>query len=142
MRSSHTWYVPISFSPLFFVFPPVLFYILSPLLILFVQVQAEYWHDPLNVAEYLAKCVFLPDINNDLPSQNATYKKNFMSLNHLALVQFTEDTIVQPKESEVRLSSLSLPRSLIFSLRSSTAFVFFLLRLFFNFSSIFLRLFF
>jgi palmitoyl-protein thioesterase len=69
----------------------------------FVQphlVQAEYWHDPLNTKEYLEKCVFLPDINNALPTQNATYKKNFMSLNHLALVQFTEDSVVQPRESE------------------------------------------
>jgi len=63
-------------------------------------VQAEYWHDPTNTAEYLEKCVFLPDINNALSTQNITYKKNFMSLNHLALVQFTEDTIVQPRESE------------------------------------------
>ncbi len=33
----------------------------------FVQntlVQAEYWHDPLQEAEYAAKSVFLADINN------------------------------------------------------------------------------
>jgi palmitoyl-protein thioesterase len=63
------------------------------------SVQAEYWHDPLNEEEYLEKCIFLPDINN-ANSVNETYKKNFMSLNNLVLVKFTEDTIVQPRESE------------------------------------------
>jgi len=63
-------------------------------------VQAEYWQDPLNEQEYLEKCVFLPDINNALTTQNQTYKQNFMSLNNLVLVKFTEDTIVQPRESE------------------------------------------
>jgi len=62
--------------------------------------QAEYWHDPLKVSEYLAKCVFLPDINNELQTKNATYKQNFISLNQLALVLFTEDSVVQPRESE------------------------------------------
>jgi palmitoyl-protein thioesterase len=62
--------------------------------------QAEYWHDPLNLEEYLDKCIFMPDINNALTTQNETYKENFISLNRLALVQFTEDTVVQPRESE------------------------------------------
>jgi len=62
-------------------------------------VQAEYWHDPLNEEEYLEKCVFLPDINN-ANSVNETYRKNFISLNKFVLVQFTEDTVVQPRESE------------------------------------------
>jgi len=70
----------------------------------FVQphlVQAEYWHDPLNEEEYVEKCIFLPDINNENnATKNATYKQNFMSLNHLTLVKFTEDTVVQPRESE------------------------------------------
>jgi len=69
----------------------------------FVQphlVQAEYWHDPLNEEEYVEKCVFLPDINNNGATQNSTYKENFMSLNNLVLVKFTEDTMVTPRESE------------------------------------------
>ena len=28
-------------------------------------VQAEYWQDPLNEAEYREKCIFLPDINQE-----------------------------------------------------------------------------
>jgi len=37
--------------------------------------QAEYWQDPFKRKEYLAKSVFLPDINNEYPNKNATYKK-------------------------------------------------------------------
>jgi len=69
----------------------------------FVQsflVQAEYWQDPFNEAEYLEDCVFLPDINNQGSSKNATYKKNLESLNKFVMVRFTEDTMVQPIESE------------------------------------------
>jgi len=61
--------------------------------------QAEYWQDPLNRKEYLAKSVFLADINNDGKINN-TYKENLKTLNFLALVQFTKDSVVQPRESE------------------------------------------
>ena len=27
--------------------------------------QAEYWHDPMNLEEYRKSCVFLPDINQE-----------------------------------------------------------------------------
>jgi len=70
----------------------------------FVQdrvVQAEYWQDPLDEAEYLAKCVFLPDINNAKNgSINQQYKQNLISLNSFTMVKFLNDTMVQPKESE------------------------------------------
>ncbi|XP_005098447.1 palmitoyl-protein thioesterase 1 [Aplysia californica] len=62
-------------------------------------VQAEYWHDPLNEAEYRAKSVFLADINQE-KAFNATYKANLMKLKNLVLVKFSEDTMVDPKESE------------------------------------------
>jgi len=62
--------------------------------------QAEYWQDPLHHAQYLAKCVFLPDVNNEFSTKNSTYKQNLISLNNFALVLFTEDTVVQPRESE------------------------------------------
>jgi len=62
-------------------------------------VQAEYWQDPLNREEYLEKCIFLPDINN-AKVVNETYKQNFIALNHLTLVKFEFDTMVQPRESE------------------------------------------
>jgi len=69
----------------------------------FVQsflVQAEYWQDPLDEQEYLEDCVFLPDINNQGTNKNETYKKNLESLNNFVMVKFTEDTMVQPIESE------------------------------------------
>jgi len=68
----------------------------------FVQntlVQAEYWQDPLNEDEYLRDCVFLPDINNN-NAINETYKENLMSVENFVMVQFLNDTMVQPKESE------------------------------------------
>jgi len=69
----------------------------------FVQdhlVQAEYWQDPLNYDEYLAKSVFLADINNQKTEKNATYKENLVTLNLFVMVKFTEDTMVYPRESE------------------------------------------
>jgi palmitoyl-protein thioesterase len=69
----------------------------------FVQdhlVQAEYWQDPFNEDKYIEKSVFLADINNQTPNKNATYKANLLTLNLFVMVQFTEDTMVQPKESE------------------------------------------
>ncbi|XP_059162857.1 palmitoyl-protein thioesterase 1-like [Physella acuta] len=62
-------------------------------------VQAEYWHDPLNEAEYRNKSVFLADINQERKF-NATYKTNLLKLKNLVLVMFGEDTMVDPKESE------------------------------------------
>ncbi len=49
---------------------------------------------------YLKYNIFLPDINNALPTKNATYKQHMLELNNLVLVMFTEDEMVQPKESE------------------------------------------
>lgn len=62
------------------------------------------YKDPFNEEEYVEDCVFLPDINNEGENKNATYKENFISLNKLALVKFTEDTMVQPIDSEVLYS--------------------------------------
>eukprot|EP00731_Ephydatia_muelleri_P031551 Em0023g58a len=68
----------------------------------FVQsflVQAEYWQDPLNEAEYRQKSVFLADINQE-NSVNQDYKTRLSQLKNLVLVMFEFDTMVQPKESE------------------------------------------
>jgi len=62
--------------------------------------QCGYWQDPFNEEEYLAKNVFLPDINNNLDVKNETYKQNLMSLENFVMVMFDNDTLVQPKESE------------------------------------------
>ncbi|XP_064604574.1 palmitoyl-protein thioesterase 1-like [Liolophura sinensis] len=62
-------------------------------------VQAEYWHDPLNEAEYKAKSVFLADLNQE-NVRNATQRANLLKLTNLVLVKFLKDTMVDPKESE------------------------------------------
>jgi palmitoyl-protein thioesterase len=68
----------------------------------FVQnsvVQAQYYKDPLRMKEYLAQCIFLPDVNNDKKKKNALYKDNLASLEKLVLVLFEEDSVVIPRES-------------------------------------------
>lgn len=82
-------------------------------------VQATYWHDPLNEAKYVEHSTFLADINNE-KSINQTYIDNLMKLNRFVcsslllpiafnliefncrfvMVKFTEDTIVQPLQSQ------------------------------------------
>ncbi|OWF36658.1 Palmitoyl-protein thioesterase 1 [Mizuhopecten yessoensis] len=62
-------------------------------------VQAEYWQDPFNEDEYKQYSVFLADINQER-TKNATYKANLQKLKNFVMLKFTEDTMVQPKESE------------------------------------------
>ena len=84
-------------------------------------VQAEYWHDPFNLDKYRKSCVFLPDINQEnvrvvsmilnpaytfvclllLQTFNQDYKDRLSNISNLVLVKFLEDTMVQPRESEV-----------------------------------------
>uniref|UniRef100_A0A8D8UP94 Palmitoyl-protein thioesterase 1 n=1 Tax=Cacopsylla melanoneura TaxID=428564 RepID=A0A8D8UP94_9HEMI len=62
-------------------------------------VQAEYWHDPMNEAEYSAGSVFLADINNE-KNNNTTYRDNLLRLRKLVLIKFEDDSMVLPKDSE------------------------------------------
>jgi len=63
-----------------------------------IVVQAQYFHDPMDVQGYLTFNKFLTDINNEI-HVNDTYKQNMIKLNKLLLVMFGEDTIVVPRES-------------------------------------------
>lgn len=45
------------------------------------------------------KSIFLSDINNEV-FVNKTYAQNLNKLDHLVLVKFDNDTIVQPRETE------------------------------------------
>jgi len=68
----------------------------------FVQehlVQAQYWHDPLNEAEYKAKSLFIADINQERKF-NPAYKTNLLKLKNLVLVKFSQDSMVDPRDSE------------------------------------------
>jgi palmitoyl-protein thioesterase len=62
--------------------------------------QANYLRDPLRIPEYVKKCKFLPDINNEGPAKNQTYKDNFVKLEKLVLVKALQDTMIQPRDSE------------------------------------------
>ena len=42
----------------------------------------------------------MADINNEGPIKNPSYKHNLSGLKNLVLVQFTQDSIVDPKQSE------------------------------------------
>lgn len=69
----------------------------------FVQrhsVQAQYWHDPLDLHSYREKSIFLADINNEREPRNQSYVDNLNRLQNLVMVQFAGDTIVTPRESE------------------------------------------
>eukprot|EP00048_Salpingoeca_helianthica_P014574 m.222386 g.222386 ORF g.222386 m.222386 type:complete len:296 (-) comp16018_c0_seq1:92-979(-) len=64
-----------------------------------VSVQAQYFRAPLEYDTYLKDNIFLPDINNERDTKNATYKANLQSLNALVLIMFANDTMVIPRES-------------------------------------------
>ncbi|KAF9437850.1 hypothetical protein BGZ76_010866 [Entomortierella beljakovae] len=62
-------------------------------------IQAQYYKDPKNLDTYLEKCIFLPDINNELSVKNRKYAENLSSINKFAMFMFTEDITVKPKET-------------------------------------------
>ncbi|XP_031632182.1 palmitoyl-protein thioesterase 1 isoform X2 [Contarinia nasturtii] len=62
-------------------------------------VQATYWHNPLKEEIYRKSSTFLSDINNEL-NINQTYVENLKKLNKFVLVKFSNDTIVQPIDTE------------------------------------------
>lgn len=61
-------------------------------------VQATYWHDPLNEDLYKTKSSFLAKINNE-KTINKDYVTRLQSLNKFVMVKFSNDTIVQPRET-------------------------------------------
>jgi len=65
-----------------------------------IIIQAQYFKDPMDMSTYLTNNYFIADINNEKPVKNATYKENLSSLNQFVLVEFSEDTVVVPRESE------------------------------------------
>jgi len=69
----------------------------------FVQdflVQAQYWHDPLHRDTYVEKSKFLAEINNEKPDKNASYSENLAALENFVMVKHSQDTMVEPRESE------------------------------------------
>ena len=52
--------------------------------------QAQYFAAPLQHAEYLRDNIFLPDINQQLPTKKPEYKAHMVSLERLVLIKFTK----------------------------------------------------
>lgn len=61
-------------------------------------VQAQYFRDPYNLADYLARNVFLPDLNNE-GSMHPEYGENLAQLERLALFRFSDDFTLVPRDS-------------------------------------------
>lgn len=60
----------------------------------------------MDMDTYLQANIFLPDINNERASKNSKYKQNLVTLNKFVLYQFTEDSMVVPRDSSVRLRNI------------------------------------
>ena len=60
---------------------------------------AQYWHDPLNISNYVAGSHYLAPINNELELFNDQYKNKMEALENFVMVMFNQDEIVVPKES-------------------------------------------
>jgi len=64
-----------------------------------ILAQSNYLRDPNRIPEYLSGCQFLPFVNNE-KNVDATYKKNFLSLEKLVAVKALKDTMIFPNDSE------------------------------------------
>lgn len=60
---------------------------------------AGYWRDPYHLHKYLKRCHFLPDINNELPIRNETYRLNMLKLNAFVMTYSDVDQIIEPPQS-------------------------------------------
>lgn len=61
---------------------------------------AGYWHDTLHLNNYLKKCEFLPELNNEVHhSYRPLFKKNICSLQNMVLMKSTREDIIEPAAS-------------------------------------------
>jgi palmitoyl-protein thioesterase len=59
-----------------------------------------YWRDPLKLKEYLARCSYLPFLNNERIHQLSTqYKNRILSLNNYIVIWSPFDDVINPPES-------------------------------------------
>uniref|UniRef100_A0A2P2HZP0 Palmitoyl-protein thioesterase 1 n=1 Tax=Hirondellea gigas TaxID=1518452 RepID=A0A2P2HZP0_9CRUS len=61
-------------------------------------VQAEFWHDSIDIEDYKRGSVFLADINQE-NAINESYRSNLQQLEKLVMVMFLQDITIIPKES-------------------------------------------
>ena len=63
---------------------------------------AGYFRDPNDMEKYLKKSVFLPMLNNEKNHEDYNRnKERFVNLNAIMLVEFTNDTMIHPKETAI-----------------------------------------
>ena len=60
---------------------------------------AGYWRDPYQLEKYYAKSHFLPIINNEGNSTNATYRLNMLKLNSFVMIYSDIDEVVSPRQT-------------------------------------------
>ena len=60
-----------------------------------------YWKDVRDEKAYLEHNHFLPDVNNERPRRNETYRENMLALEAYVLVHATADSMIVPRESEL-----------------------------------------
>lgn len=65
-----------------------------------LDIQLPAPQDPYDLEGYLLHNPFLPDINNELPVKNETYRANLVALDRLVLFRFEDDGTVVPRASE------------------------------------------
>jgi len=63
---------------------------------------ANYFRDPMNLANFRQWTQFLPDLNNEATQnpKSPSYNTNFASIEKLVLVMAQNDTLIVPKESQ------------------------------------------
>ena len=50
----------------------------------------QYWHDPINLDEYVEKSQFIAEINNEREVKNVTYAENLLKLENFVMVKFAD----------------------------------------------------
>lgn len=62
---------------------------------------ANYYKDINRHQKYLLSCHYLLDINNERAVKNQGYKERFSSIDALMLLIFTEDSVLNPRETSL-----------------------------------------
>jgi len=65
-----------------------------------INVQAQYWHDPLHFDTYVKKSKFIAEINNEKSKKIASYAINLSKLENFVMVKYSSDALVVPRESQ------------------------------------------
>ena len=62
-----------------------------------LNVFFQYWHDPINLDEYVEKSQFIAEINNEKAVKNESYAENLKKLENFVMAVFIEVRILKRK---------------------------------------------